>query len=105
MKNKNKKNNENEINTNSNQNSNLNNNLQTPNKNNNFEILTNSEDKLLKDFSEEKKKKQNLIKEITLPSETKKFYKKISEYDSKILLYYDVSFINFYYNFSESQIK
>ena len=70
-------------------------------------FLTNSEDKILNEFSNEKKNKNKILtqNEIILPSQTKKYLKQICDLDSRILLTFDVSFLNFYSSFSESQIE
>ena len=104
-----KKNKENDINTTSASTLITSNNflISTPNKKNFEPFLTNSEDKILNEFSNEKKNKNKILtqNEIILPSQTKKYLKQICDLDSRILLTFDVSFINFYPVFSENQIE
>ena len=104
-----KKNKENEINSTSTSTLITSNNflIQTPNKKNFEPFLTNSEDKILNEFSNEKKNKNKILtqNEIILPSQTKKYLKQICDLDSRILLTFDVSFLNFYSIFSENQIE
>ena len=104
-----KKNKENDINTTSASTLITSNNflISTPNKKNFEPFLTNSEDKILNEFSNEKKNKNKILtqNEIILPSQTKKYLKQICDLDSRILLTFDVSFLNFYSIFSENQIE